>query len=140
MGAGTWRNDREREREAAAAERVREADAARMIARLEPGTWVGHANPELADWVGQVTANRRGRWVDDRTRRDVWVVWMAGEGAAGQKPAAGWIEATALTIAGRCPHCGQDGHEVIVPNVFYGDRGTYYAVPGWQHGEDSRCD
>ncbi len=52
------------------------------IARLTPGTIVGHANPELADWGGTVKPNRRGHLVD--LGRYVRVLWTAGTGGDGQ--------------------------------------------------------
>jgi hypothetical protein len=101
---------------------------ARAIARLTPGTIVGHANPELADWVGTVKPNRRGRLVD--VGRYVRVLWTAGTGGDGQSlaPDACWIDATALTIAGQCPDCTRPAHFVLAGNDW--DR-----CEGWYHDE-----
>ena len=108
--------------------------ARQAIRQLTPGTIVGHANPELADWKGAVTANKRGNY-----RRlesgDVWVIWYAGNVPARDGnhglPATGWIEATALTIAGQCPDCARPAHLVLDGN--YWDR-----YEGWHH--DSPAD
>jgi hypothetical protein len=54
------------------------------IAQLAPGTIVGQAHPELADWIGVVKPNRRGRLVD--LGRYVRVRWTAGQAAT----ASGW--------------------------------------------------
>jgi len=101
------------------------------VRRLVPGTIVGHANPVLADWKGAVTPNKRGDYRRADTG-DVWVIWYAGDvGTEPGIPAAGWIEATALTIAGQCPDCARPAHCILAGN--YWERSG-----GWHH--DSRHD
>ena len=103
--------------------------ARQAMRQLTPGTIVGHANPELADWKGAVTPNKRGDYLRPETG-DVWVIWYAGDVRASDGnrgiPASGWIEATALTIAGQCPDCTQPVHFVLAGN--YWDR-----PEGWHH-------
>jgi len=89
---------------------------------------------ELSDWKGTVTANKQGRYRRPETG-DVWVTWHAGnvparDGNSGL-PSAGWIEATALTIAGECPDCARPANFV--------QAGNYWDRPeGWHH--DSKHD
>lgn len=96
------------------------------IARLTSGTVVGHANPELADWVGTVKPNRRGRLVD--LGRYVRVLWTAGTGGDGQSlaPDACWVDATALAIAGTCPGCERAAHFVFAGNDWDRPEGWYH--------------
>jgi hypothetical protein len=98
------------------------------VERLTPGTEVGHANPELADWAGTITPNRRGRLWD--LGRYVHVAWQSGT-AAGAAPATGWYIATALTVAGKCPDCERPAHYIQAGNDW--DRSE-----GWHH--DSPAD
>lgn len=104
------------------------AQSRAALARLASGTIVGHANPELADWAGTVTPNRRGRLAD--LGRDVRVLWTEGRGGDGAPlPAvAGWIDATAVTIVGVCPDCARPAHFVFAGNDW--DRSE-----GWHHDE-----
>lgn len=100
------------------------------VQMLEAGFWVGHANPELADWEGVITADGRGRW---RQGSDVRVMWHKGTTGGthpypgvGGRPATGWIEATSLTLQGSCPDCARPAHYVYAGNPF--DR-----TEGWYH-------
>lgn len=100
---------------------------------VAPGTVVGHANPELADWAGTVTVNRAGNW--QRRAADnvpeVWVEWHAGtagdDGAlADCKP--GWMPVGALTVKGECPDCARPAHYVPA-----GDGKCWDQSEGWAH-------
>lgn len=102
------------------------------IRALTPGLLVGHANPELATWAGCITANGAGNWVRPGTG-DVWVIWYRGDVPPGRDgesrvPSAGWIEASACTIAGYCPRCGRAAHRVL-PEAGFGRE------PGWYHDQ-----
>jgi hypothetical protein len=99
------------------------------IERLQPGTVVGHANPELAAWEGVIKADRHGRWWTMRWNGDVRVKWTAGIDGNGTQLAdhnPSWIEATAVTIKGQCPACARPAHF-----VFAG--GGEQRSEGWYH-------
>lgn len=101
-----------------------------VLAKLAPGTGVGHANPELADWAGTVTPNRRGRLWD--LGQFVHVAWHAGTVDGEVAPVVKcWIDATALTVKGECPDCARPAHYIFAGNDW--DR-----TEGWHH--DSRID
>ena len=103
---------------------VREA-----ISRLAPGVHVGHANPELADWAGIVTVNSRGNWFLRRFGGDVYVTWNAGTVPSGKLPVPGFIEATALTIAGECPDCARPAHLLFAGNAWQRSEGWHHDSP-----------
>src|ERR1017187_6132646 len=110
------------------------ATVSELLTKLTPGTVVGHANRQLADWEGVVTANRNSQHYTLRYGCDVRVAWhkgMDGEGKplADSKP--GFIEAAALTLKGECPDCARPAHYLFAGNGF--DRGE-----GWHH--NSRVD
>ena len=72
-----------------------------MLARLRPGTVVGHANREHPDWEGVVTPDDGLRWWTEKFGMlDIRVVWRAGtSGDGGQvSPAPQWVAAKALTV------------------------------------------
>lgn len=106
--------------------------AREAIARLAPGTAVGHANRELAGWEGVIEPDGRGQWW--RYDGDVRVRWTAGTDGnggplAGGKP--GWIGAAAVTIKGQCPDCARPAHYISAGN-------PYDRAEGWHH--DQRAD
>jgi hypothetical protein len=108
----------------------------RAARRLVPGTVVGHANPQLADWEGTVVAmTGRGCFAGQHARRlgtitDVRVQWHAGSADGdGRTPlagCAGWIEATALTLKGDCEWCGRPGWYVFAGSSWGRSEGWYH--------------
>ena len=102
-----------------------------MIAKLQPRTVVGHANPELSDWEGIITPDRRDNWVASAPCTDIRVKWHAGRDGRGDlMRGIGWVEASALTIKGKCPDCARPAH--------YNFPSDWHDVEGWYH--DARID
>ena len=100
---------------------------------LEPGTIVGHANPQLADWRGCISPNAAGDWrMRARAGGDVRVEWCAGtvdgEGREQLAPGTGWTDRRALTVIGRCPVCDAPARYTFAGN-------SWDQPPGWHHEE-----
>lgn len=100
--------------------------------KLAVGTIVGHANPELADWEGIITPNRRGDWHRRRWEDlpEVWVKWTAGTDGNGGPMAdgkPGWFPIDALTVKGECPDCKRPAHYVLRADA------QWNRSEGWAH-------
>jgi hypothetical protein len=74
-----------------------------QLIKLAPGTTVRHANPDLADWIGEVCANTRGQFFTTRfdPQGEARVKWIAGTDADGRSitRSIGWVAVSAIQVA-----------------------------------------